>query len=122
MTERVLKGLSHPKAKILAHPTARLINQRPPIELDFEKIFAFVKENDKALEINAAPQRLDLTDILVREAVKRNIHLIIDTDSHAVDQMDLMQYGVTVARRGWATSRDILNAMEYNELKQWFDK
>jgi DNA polymerase (family 10) len=121
MTKRVLKGLSHPKAKIMAHPTARLINQRPPIELDFEKVFAFCKEHDKALEINAAPQRLDLTDILVREAVKQKIRLIINTDSHAVDQMDLMQYGVTVARRGWATSSDILNTKEYNDLNHWFE-
>lgn len=121
MTKRVLSGLSHPKAKIFAHPTSRLINQRPPIELDFEKIFAFCKENNKALEINAAPQRLDLTDILVREAVKKEIKMIINTDSHAIDQMDLMQYGVTVARRGWATKRDILNTMEYNELKRWFE-
>lgn len=122
MTKRVLNGLSHPKAKIFAHPSARLINQRPPIELDWEKLFAFCKEHDKALEINAAPQRLDLTDILVREAVKKEIKLIINTDSHATNQMDLMQYGVTVARRGWATKRDILNAMEYNELASWFRK
>jgi DNA polymerase (family X) len=120
MTKRVLKGLSHPKAKIFAHPTCRLINQRAPIDLDFDKIFAFCKEHDKALEINAAPQRLDLTDILVREAVKQNIKLIINTDSHAIEQMDLMQYGVSVARRGWATKRDILNTMEYNELASWF--
>jgi DNA polymerase (family 10) len=121
MTKRVLKGLSHPKAKIFAHPNARLINQRPPIELDWEKVFSFAKENNKALEINAAPQRLDLTDVLVREAVKREIKLIIDTDSHALDQMDLMQYGVTVARRGWATKRDILNTMTYNQLASWFE-
>lgn len=120
MTNRVLKGLSHPKAKIFAHPNARLINQRPPIELDWEKVFTFVKENNKALEINAAPQRLDLTDVLVKEAVKHEITMIINTDSHAVDQMDLMQYGVTVARRGWATKRDILNTMTYNELVSWF--
>ncbi len=121
MTKRVLSGLSHPKTKIFAHPTARLINQRPSIDLDWEKIFTFCKEHNKALEINAAPQRLDLTDILAREAVKREIKMIINTDSHATDQMDLMQYGVTVARRGWATKRDILNAMEYNQLKLWFE-
>ncbi len=120
MTERVLKGLSHPKARIFAHPTGRLINQRPAYELDWEKIFTFCKTHNKALEINAAPQRLDLTDILVREAVKREIKMIINTDSHATDQMDLMQYGVTVARRGWAQKRDILNTLEYNELTNWF--
>ena len=121
MTKRVLSGLSHPKAKILAHPSARLINQRPPIDLDWNKLFDFCKDNNKALEINASPSRLDLTDVLVREAVKRQIKMFINTDSHAVDQMDLMQYGVTVARRGWATQHDILNAMEYNELKEWFE-
>ncbi|HWY80226.1 MAG TPA: PHP domain-containing protein [Candidatus Sulfotelmatobacter sp.] len=120
MTERVLKGLSHPKAKIFAHPTSRLINQRSPIELDFEKIFTYCIEHNKALEINAAPQRLDLTDILVREAVKKGVKMFINTDSHATDQMDLMKYGITVARRGWATKRDILNTKEYNELDTWF--
>jgi DNA polymerase (family 10) len=121
MTKRVLNGLFHPKAKILAHPSARLINQRAPIDLDWNKLFEFCKENNKALEINSWPSRLDLTDVLVREAVKRELKLIINTDSHAVDQMDLMQYGVTVARRGWATKHDILNAMEYNQLNEWFE-
>ncbi len=120
ITERILQGLSHPKAKIFAHPTSRLINQRAPIELDFEKLWNFCKKNDKAFEINAAPQRLDLTDILIREAVNKGITLIINTDSHAIDQMNLMKYGVTVARRGWATKRDILNTMDYNKLTSWF--
>jgi DNA polymerase (family 10) len=122
MTERVLKGLSHPKAKILAHPSGRLLNQRPPFELDWERIFDFAVENNKALEINAAPQRLDLADIYVREAAKKGVKFFIDTDSHHVSQMDLMEYGVSVARRGWATKRDILNAFPYNELEEWFNK
>lgn len=122
MTERVLKGLSHPKAKILAHPTGRLLNQRPAYELHWDKVFAFCKENNKALEINASPLRLDLPDILVREAIKQGVKLFIDTDSHAVGQMDLVQYGVSVARRGWAKPDDILNALPYNELEEWFRK
>lgn len=122
MTERVLKGLSHPKAKILAHPTGRLLNQRAGYELDWEKIFDFCKKNHKALEINSWPLRLDLSDMLVREAVKQGIKLIIDTDSHEVSQMDMMEYGVFVARRGWATKGDILNAMPYNELNEWFGR
>lgn len=122
MTERVLKGLSHPKAKILAHPTGRLLNQRPPYELHWDKIFDFCVANNKALEINSSPLRLDLPDILVREAIKKGVKFFIDTDSHAVSQMDLMEYGVTVARRGWAKPDDILNALPYNELEQWFNK
>ncbi len=122
MTQRVLKGLSHPKAKILAHPTGRLLNQRPAYELHWDQIFDYCLKHNKALEINAAPQRLDLPDIIVREAIKKGIKLFIDTDSHATTQMDLMEYGVSVARRGWATPNDILNALPYNELKDWFEK
>lgn len=119
MTERVLKGLSHQKAKILTHPTGRLINQRPGYTLDWEKVFSFCKENQKALEINAYPTRLDLTDNIVKKAVDVDIKLVINTDSHEVSQMNLMRYGVSVARRGWATPSDILNTWEYNKVEKW---
>lgn len=122
MTERVLKGLSHPKAKILAHPTGRLLNQRPSYELHWDQIFDFCVKHNKALEINASPFRLDLPDVLVRKAIEKGVKLFINTDSHALDQMDLMEFGVTVARRGWAKTDDILNALPYNELKEWFSK
>lgn len=122
MTKRVIKGLSHPKAKILAHPTGRLINERYGYDLNFEEVFKFCKENNKALEINSWPQRLDLSDTLVRQAVDAKVMLIINSDSHAVDQMELQKYGVFVARRGWATKNDILNTMSYNEVSNWFKK
>jgi len=121
LTDRVLEGLSHPKAKILAHPTGRLLNQRNGYELDWKEVFTFAKQHNKTLEINAYPNRLDLPDTLVREAIENGVKLIIDTDSHEVAQMDLMLYGVAVARRGWATKDDILNTWEYNRLKSWFD-
>lgn len=120
MTKRVLKGLSHPKAKILAHPTGRLLNQRQGYDLNWDEVFSFCKKYNKAIEINASPLRLDLPDSLVREAVRQGIKMIINTDSHASSQMDLMKYGVAVARRGWATKSDIINTLEYNKLTKWF--
>ncbi len=119
MTKRVLKGLSHPKAKILTHPTGRLLNQRQGYQLDWEKIFAFCKDNNKALEINAWPERADLPDNLIRQAITYGVKLVIDTDSHATSQMDIMEYGVYQARRGWATKGDILNTLSYNEFIKW---
>lgn len=119
MTTRILKGLSHPKAKILAHPSGRLLNIRSGYELDFNKIFDFCKKQNKALEINSWPARLDLPDIIVKEAIRNNVKLIINTDSHSVDQMDMMKYGVAVARRGWAEKNDILNTLPYNEFISW---
>lgn len=119
MTKRVLQGLSHPKAKILSHPTGRLLNIRPGYELDYEQIFEFCKKNDKALEINSWPTRLDLPDIIVREAVISGVSMTIDTDSHATEQMYMMKYGVSVARRGWATKNNIVNTKNANEFEKW---
>jgi DNA polymerase (family 10) len=116
MTKRVLKGLSHPKAKILAHPTGRKIGLREGYELDWEAIFEFCRKNGKALEISAWPDRLDLPDTLVREAVKAGVKLVIDSDSHAADQMTFMRFGVAVARRGWAEKKDVLNTLPREKL------
>jgi len=120
MTKRVLKGLSHPKAKILSHPTGRLINQRPGYEVEWNEIFAFCKEYNKALEINSWPLRLDLPDVLVKIGKEKGVKFVINTDSHSKDQMDLMRYGVSVARRGWLTKDDIINTQEYNNVELWF--
>lgn len=108
-TARVLKALSNPKIKIFAHPTARKLNERGGIDLDWEEIFSFCLKNKKFLEINSSPERLDLPDHLVHEAVKRGLKLVISTDSHQLSHMDNMKYGVFVARRGWCEKKDILN-------------
>jgi len=119
MTKRVLTALSHPKVKIFAHPTGRMFNQRTGYELDFEKILQYCLDHKKALEVNAWPERMDLPDSLIREAVKKGVKMVIDTDSHATAQMDMMKYGVWNARRGWAKKSDILNALEYNKFADW---
>ena len=121
MTERVLKGLSHPKARILAHPTGRLINSRSGYQLDWEKLFSFCHENNKALEINAWPERLDLPDALVKDAMKKGVRFVIDTDSHALPHMDNMFYGVAVARRGWLEKEDVINTFSFESFWEWLN-
>ena len=122
MTKRVISGLSHEKAKILAHPTGRLLLERQGFELDWDTIFEFCKANNKALEINSWPKRLDLSDSVIKLAVDYGVKMVIDSDSHAVSQMDMQKYGIFMARRGWAQKNDILNTLSYNELLKWFKK
>lgn len=116
MTRRVLTGLDHPKVRIFGHPTGRKLNTREGYELDWEKIFDFCLKRNIWLEINAWPERLDLPDTLVREAIKRGVKMVICTDAHAASQMELMRYGLAVARRGWAEKKDIVNTLSYNEF------
>lgn len=117
MTERVMRGLNNPKVRIFGHPTGRLLGKREGYELDWQKIFAICREKNIWIEINAWPERLDLPDILVKEAVKNGVKMIINTDSHAADHLKLMTYGVSVARRGWAEKKDIVNVLGYDKIK-----
>jgi len=117
ITKRVLTALSHPKVKIFAHPASRKLNHRPSIDLDWDKIFDFCQKNHKILEINSFPQRLDLPDDLVRQAIKQGVKLVINTDAHSAEQMKLMSYGISVARRGWAEPKDIINTLSFSQLK-----
>jgi len=118
MTKRILSALEHSKVKILGHPTGRKLNEREGYELDWEKVFDFCLKKGKWLEINAWPDRLDLPDVLVREAVKRKVKMVICTDSHSLEHLNLMRYGVAVARRGWAEKNDIINTLPYKEFKK----
>lgn len=119
MTARVLKALSYPKVRIFGHPTGRLLGSREGIDLNWDKVFQHVIDNDIALEINASPSRLDLPDTLVREAQDKGATFIIDTDAHAASNMEWMKYGVYVARRGWLTSEQVVNTWEPAKLKKW---
>lgn len=119
MTKRVLRALDFPKVKILGHPTGRLLGKREGYELEWAKVFAKCRQKSIAVEINSWPERLDLVDTLVREALKHKVKFVINTDAHADNQMDNMLYGVSVARRGWATNNDIINTLEKKQLKKW---
>ena len=119
MTARILKGLSHPKAKILGHPTGRLLNHRPGYDLDWPKVFTFCKEHRKALEINSTPQRLDLPDTLIRQAITAGVKLVINTDSHATPHLNFIHHGISQARRGWATKNDIINTWPWDKFNKF---
>ena len=117
-TKRVLTALAHPKVKIFAHPTGRKLNEREGAELNWPEIFNFCLKNNKWIEINCDPMRLDLPDTLVREAVKLGVKLTFGTDAHHSDGMNNMIWGVSVARRGWCTSGDIINTRSLEEFEK----
>jgi DNA polymerase (family 10) len=117
-TKRVLSALAHPRVKIFAHPTGRKLNEREGAELNWPEIFDFCLKNNKWVEIDCDPMRLDLPDTLVREAVKLGVKLTFGTDAHHKDGMNNMLWGISVARRGWAEKRDIVNAKSLKEFEE----
>ncbi len=119
LTERILTAITHPKIRIIGHPTGRLIQERSGYELDWERIFTVCKEHEVALEINSQPARLDLPARLVKEAVRQDVTLIINTDAHQASDLDLMRFGVDVARRGWAEKANIINTREVDDFIAW---
>lgn len=120
ITKRLLVACESPYVKVISHPTGRLLLQRESYEADWPRVFEACVKTGTMLEINAWPNRLDLPDVLVREAIKNKVKLIINSDSHQASQMDNMKFGVAVARRGWATKDDIANTLPWNNFKKLF--
>ncbi len=120
ITKRLITALQNPHVDIISHPTNRLLNERESSEADWKTIFKAAAATHKLLEISAHPIRLDLRDDLVYRALKYGVKFIINTDAHEVSPMDNMFFGVSVARRGWATQNDIANTWDWTKLKKWF--
>ncbi|MCL5986147.1 MAG: DNA polymerase/3'-5' exonuclease PolX, partial [Actinobacteria bacterium] len=118
-TQRMLRAMEHPKVKIIGHPTGRILNKREPYNVDLEKVYQKAFETGTALEINAYPERLDLSDLEIFKARRYGVKFAINTDSHKVSHLGLMRYGVATAARGWLEGRHILNCMYIDSLKQY---
>ena len=110
ITDRIITAIENKFVNIIGHPTGRILNERNGYEADWEAIFNACVKNNVALEINAYPDRLDLPDSLVFDARKAGVKFVISTDAHSLDQMNYMNFGVSVARRGWCEKSDILNS------------
>jgi DNA polymerase (family 10) len=119
VTARVIDACRNPHVDIIAHPTGRILGSRDPSALDVEALMAVARETGTVLEINASPERLDLNEVHTRRAVDSNLLLAIDTDSHHPDGFANIEYGITVARRGWVTATDVINTWPLDRLLTW---
>lgn len=122
ITERMLGAMRNPHVDIIAHPTGRILGRRESSALDVERVIAAAAETGTALEINGSPERLDLDDVHVRQAVRAGVRLALSTDSHHPDGFANVVYGLLMARRGWATAADILTAWPLDRLLAWLQK
>jgi DNA polymerase (family 10) len=116
-TRRVIRAMENSHVDILFHPTARQLGRREPLDLDMDAVIAAAKRTNTALEIDGMPDRLDLKDDHVRRAVAAGVRLVIDSDAHLPGQLRFAdEFGVAVARRGWARASDVLNTLPVTKL------
>jgi DNA polymerase (family 10) len=108
-TARVLKALKHPRLTLLGHPTGRLLLDREGYELDWPAVFSAAAAGGKVIEINAHPSRLDLDWRQVRPAIAAGVKLAVSPDAHDLEGFAHLQYGIDVARKGWARAEDVIN-------------
>jgi DNA polymerase (family 10) len=118
MTKRIIKGMDNEQADFLAHPTGRIIGRREAYEVDIEQIIDMAKETDTRLEINSFPERLDLDDIHVKLAKEHGVQFVLGTDSHSINHLDFMRFGIATARRGWLEKKDILNTYSVKNIEK----
>lgn len=116
-TDRMIRAMDNRYCNIIAHPTGRLIGERPAYALDLERVMAAAKERGCFLEINGHPSRLDLNDVHCRAAKQMGLKLSIGTDAHSTVGLSAMRFGVDQARRGWIEPDDVLNTLPLGDLK-----
>ena len=116
MTRRIICALQSPYTTMLGHPTGRMLLVRPPYKLDIKAVIDAAVENDKIIEINANPYRLDLSWENVIYGKEKGLKISINPDSHKVDTLTDVRYGINIARKGWLEASDVVNTLNYEDF------
>jgi len=116
MTDRIIRALRSGVVDVLGHPTGRRIGHRDAYQLDLEAVLEVAREEGVALEVNAMPERLDLSDRACRLAKEAGVRVAISTDAHVAEHLANIRNGVWVARRGWLGPEDVMNTRALEEL------
>lgn len=116
MTRRITGAMRHPLVDAISHPTGRLLERRDPYDVDIDELIDVAVETGTRLEVNGGPERLDLPDVWVRKALEKGARLVINSDAHAVEELDYITNGLGTARRGWAQAKDVDNTWTLKQL------
>jgi len=116
MTDRLLRALSNKHMSLLGHPTGRILLRRSGYQYDMDSVLKAAAANGIAIELNAYPDRLDLSDVHLKMAKDRGVKIVINTDAHHTSHMEKIKYGISQARRAWLAPDDVLNTLPAEEF------
>lgn len=118
MTDRLLRAIGNKNVSIIGHPTGRLLLRRDAYNFDMEAVLKSAAREKVAMEHNAYPDRLDLSDRNLRMAQERGVNIVINTDAHHTSHLEKIRYGILQARRAWLRKEDVLNTLPLAEFRK----
>jgi DNA polymerase (family 10) len=122
MTRRFVRACENPHVNIIGHPTGRLIGRRQPYDVDLEEVYEAAARTGTALELNASPERLDLSAEHLIQARRHGVRFAINSDAHATTHLPNLRYGVGTAQRGWLTADEVINTWPLRKLRNFLNK
>lgn len=117
--ERLDSALNNPYVHLIAHPTGRIIGQRPGYDVDVDWLIERASETNTALELNANPNRLDLTADSLRKARDKGVRVAVNTDAHRKEMLNHMSVGVSTCKKAFLTREDVINTYSLEQFKQY---
>ena len=115
---RLKSAMENPYVRHIAHPTGRLIGRREGYKVDIEALLKISKETNTILEVNANPQRLDLSSDVI---YGKDVMLTVNTDAHHIDHLEFMKYGIATLQKGLINKEQVLNTKTRKEFKQFIE-
>jgi DNA polymerase (family X) len=119
LTRRLVRACENPHVAIVGHPTTRILGKRPGLDADLDEVFAACARTGTVLEINAHPDRLDLSDEHILRARRHGVRFAVNSDAHSSTHLSHMRYGVGTAQRGWLTKDDVINTWPLRRLQSF---
>ncbi|MCY2963201.1 MAG: DNA polymerase/3'-5' exonuclease PolX [Planctomycetota bacterium] len=120
--KRLLAAIRNPHVHVIGHLTGRIVGKRPPADMNVDEVLRAAADHGKWIEINAHPSRLDIDDVGAAQARDLGIPIVINTDSHTVNGLDVMRYGVFQARRAGLEAKDVANTRSWPEFRNLLAK
>ncbi|MDQ3833617.1 MAG: PHP domain-containing protein, partial [Actinomycetota bacterium] len=118
-TERIVRAMNNPYVRTIAHPTGRILNRREPYSVNVSRLIREAAATNTALELNAYPDRLDLSVPYVREAITAGVSITIDTDAHDETALSFIKFGVSQARRAWVEKENVINSLPWEKFEKY---
>ena len=119
MTARLIKALENPHTTMLGHATGRLLLKREPSKVNLNKVIDAAIANDKIIELNASPYRLDMDWRFWKNAAQKGLLCSINPDAHHIEHYAFQKAGVLTARKGWLTRKDVLNTKSLEDVRTY---